>query len=182
MHLVLEGRTFLQSAIRPSPSRQYLGEDTASLTTNYTLGGRSFDHVVGRLDSLLMRLKSCKAKSCHKPWSVLHPNGDVNTLKDALHDSFGTFYHEQPKASFSSCQLGYLEGVAILSTQKGLKVSMFGMDTRASRLESSNRASSIANIGVSLLKSFSKRILGCNNYPCSTRSFTLHTNRWLADI
>ena len=88
--------------------RNYLTEDGASLTADYTLAGRPFDQVITRLDSLLMVLKSCKARSCHKPWSVLHPDGKVATLRDAVHGDFDAFYTNQPKVSFSSCQLGYL--------------------------------------------------------------------------
>lgn len=63
---------------------------------------------MSRLDSLLMVLKSCKAKSCHAPWSKLHPEGGIKTLRDALHGDFDVFYKEQPKVSYSSCELGYL--------------------------------------------------------------------------
>ncbi|KIW00572.1 uncharacterized protein PV09_07926 [Verruconis gallopava] len=74
----------------------------------YHIAGRSFKHIVNRLDALLMVLKSCKAKECQEPWSVLHPHGRVKTLKDALASDFDTFYHEQPKVSFDSCELGYI--------------------------------------------------------------------------
>ncbi|KAK3112976.1 hypothetical protein LTR53_010186 [Teratosphaeriaceae sp. CCFEE 6253] len=94
----------------PDEMRNYLGEDDAALTANYSLGGRSFEQVLGRLDALLMVLKSCKSASCHKPWTVLHPGGNIATLQDALHDSFDAFYAKQPKVGFSSCQLGYLIG------------------------------------------------------------------------
>lgn len=56
----------------------------------------------------MMVLKSCKAKECRHPWQVLHPAGNVNNLLDALSREYDTFYHEQPKVSFNSCQLGYL--------------------------------------------------------------------------
>lgn len=74
----------------------------------YSLGGRTFDQIVDRLDALMMVLKSCKAKSCQKPWKALHPGGDISTLKDALHHAFDTFYRSQPKVSFTSCELGYM--------------------------------------------------------------------------
>ena len=86
----------------------YLDPTSGVATNSYTLGGRQFKHLISRLDSLLMVLKSCKAGECHKPWNTLHPEGSVNSLKDALHDSFDTFYADQPKVSFSSCELGYL--------------------------------------------------------------------------
>lgn len=86
----------------------YLAKESGHLASDYKLAGRPFKQIVSRLDSLLMVLKSCKAKSCHRPWSTLHPDGDVRTLKDALHTTFDVFYKEQPRVSFSSCQLGYL--------------------------------------------------------------------------
>lgn len=43
-----------------------------------------------------------------RPWDVLHPSGNVHNLIDALSHEYDQFYHEQPKVSFSSCQLGYL--------------------------------------------------------------------------
>ncbi|KAK4540744.1 hypothetical protein LTR36_008959 [Oleoguttula mirabilis] len=92
----------------PDQMINYLGDDSASLAADYTLAGRSFEHLVSRLDSLLMVLKSCKAKTCHAPWTVLHPDGNVKTLNEALHGSYDGFYREQPKVSFSSCQPGYL--------------------------------------------------------------------------
>lgn len=57
-----------------------------------------------------MVLKSCKAEQCHQPWAVLHPQGDVRTLRDALHSKFDVFYNEQPRVGFSACELGYIVG------------------------------------------------------------------------
>ena len=91
----------------PDQMHNHLGA-SSSLQADYTLLGRSFSQAVGRLDALLMVLKSCKARTCHEPWEVLHPGGNVKTLKDALHKTFDAFYEEQPKVSFSSCEQGYL--------------------------------------------------------------------------
>lgn len=85
----------------------YLGEE-ASLQSEYTLAGRPFKHVVSRLDSLLMVLKSCKGKECHDPWATLHPKSKIKNLKQALDSEYDVFYESQPKVSYSSCQLGYL--------------------------------------------------------------------------
>lgn len=76
----------------------------------YTLAGRSFKHVIHRLDALLMVLKSCKAGTCRNPWSVLHPDGIVESLKQSLDDKLDPFYEQQPKVSFNSCVLGHVVG------------------------------------------------------------------------
>lgn len=78
------------------------------LRERYTLASRSFEHLTMRLDALLMVLKSCKGDTCRKPWSVLHPDGDVKSLKDALQDRFDAFYERQPKVAFSSCVMGHI--------------------------------------------------------------------------
>lgn len=55
----------------------------------------------------MMVLKSCNEDSCRRPWYQLHPDGKVNSLSDALNESYDTFYSNQPKVSFSQCSLGY---------------------------------------------------------------------------
>jgi arylsulfatase len=63
--------------------------------------------LVSRLDALTMVLKSCKADSCRNPWSVLHPQKDVQNLEDAMATKYDEFYASQPKVSFSECQPAY---------------------------------------------------------------------------
>ncbi|KAF7187110.1 Arylsulfatase [Pseudocercospora fuligena] len=92
----------------PGQIENLLDPDFAQLAERYSLAGRSFKHVVDRLDSLLMVTKSCKAHTCRRPWETLHPNGKVRTLKDALRSHYDAFYSEQAKVSFSSCPLGHL--------------------------------------------------------------------------
>lgn len=87
----------------------YLGAES-HLQSEYTLAGRPFEHVVTRLDSLLMVLKSCYGRECHEPWNTIHPNSEVKNLKYALDQDFDAFYESQPKVSYSSCELGYLVG------------------------------------------------------------------------
>jgi N-acetylglucosamine-6-sulfatase len=56
-----------------------------------------------------MVTKSCKGHTCVDPWSVLHPNGDVKTLADALDAEFNGFYASAAeKVSFNKCELGYI--------------------------------------------------------------------------
>lgn len=65
--------------------------------------------VVDRLDALLMVLKTCKASACTHPWKVLHPTGDVTSLKEALHPDFDEFYEvQQQRVKFDKCEKGYI--------------------------------------------------------------------------
>ncbi|TVY18334.1 Arylsulfatase [Lachnellula arida] len=78
------------------------------LSSKYKISGRDIKDVIARLDALMMVLKSCKASSCTDPWKVLHPQGDVSDLLSALSSRLDAFYDEQPKVSFSKCELGYI--------------------------------------------------------------------------
>ena len=64
--------------------------------------------VIHRLDSLTMVMKSCKGETCTKPWKVLHPEGDVDSLDDALNPRFDRFYRQQIRVSYSQCEPGYI--------------------------------------------------------------------------
>ncbi|OKL61427.1 hypothetical protein UA08_03146 [Talaromyces atroroseus] len=64
--------------------------------------------IVSRLDSLLLVLKSCKGRTCIKPWDVLHRHGTVVSLRDALHAEYDAFYNFQPKVAFDRCELGQI--------------------------------------------------------------------------
>lgn len=81
---------------------------TGSLDT-YQVADRPFAEVVSRLDALMMVLKSCKTEDCRSPWRVLHPQGDVHSLVDALSPHLDDFYRQQPKVAFTSCELGYIK-------------------------------------------------------------------------
>ncbi|KAM0227199.1 hypothetical protein ACHAPO_011736 [Fusarium lateritium] len=66
---------------------------------------------VSRLDSLMMVMKSCKGKTCQNPWSILHPEGDVRSLDDALHKKYDDFYLDSARSNsvrFSMCANGYI--------------------------------------------------------------------------
>lgn len=71
--------------------------------------GRDLKQVVSRLDSLMMVLKSCKEETCLYPWKALHPKENVRSLSDALQNHFDAFYDEQPRVSFTKCELGYIK-------------------------------------------------------------------------
>ncbi|KAF4501999.1 arylsulfatase [Fusarium agapanthi] len=60
--------------------------------SNVEINKKSLLSIVSRLDALLMVMKSYKGETCIKPWKVLHPDGDVNSLKDALSNNYNSFY------------------------------------------------------------------------------------------
>ncbi|KAI9271333.1 arylsulfatase [Sporodiniella umbellata] len=65
----------------------------------------SFAHtsLVTRLDALLIVLKSCRAESCRNPWKVLHPDGTVATLEDALDSKYDEHYTQFKPVTFKEC-------------------------------------------------------------------------------
>ena len=59
----------------------------------------------------MMVMKSCKGKSCLNPWVILHPDGNVKSLKDALNKKYDDFYMksaEENSVSYSMCANGYI--------------------------------------------------------------------------
>lgn len=83
---------------------------SSSSSSSQRLLGTNIELVINRLDALMMVLKSCKGGTCVEPWKVLHPQGDVTSLSDALKVRFDAFYKEQVKVSFNRCELGYIIG------------------------------------------------------------------------
>ena len=57
-----------------------------------------------------MVTKSCKGYTCTHPWSVIHPSGDVRSLRDALNKKFDAFYLREvaSRVQFEKCELGYI--------------------------------------------------------------------------
>ncbi|KAF5253975.1 hypothetical protein FANTH_1157 [Fusarium anthophilum] len=79
--------------------------------SNVKINKKPLLSIVSRLDALLMAMKSCKGETCIKPWKVLHPDGDVNSLKDALKNKYDSSYlqtAEKNSASFNMCMSGYV--------------------------------------------------------------------------
>ncbi|TDZ24828.1 Arylsulfatase [Colletotrichum orbiculare MAFF 240422] len=71
--------------------------------------GLPIKKVVSRLDSLLLVTKSCKGSVCTHPWRAMHPQGNVDSLRDALSTRFDSFYEQQQvRVEYSRCELGYL--------------------------------------------------------------------------
>lgn len=64
-----------------------------------------------RLDALLMVLKTCKGTTCQQPWRVMHPDGSVNSLAEAMDPKYDDFYMSQLKISFTGCASGYIRGL-----------------------------------------------------------------------
>jgi N-acetylglucosamine-6-sulfatase len=81
--------------------------DITSLPTDQ-VAGWPMNKIVPRLDALMMVLKTCGGIECISPWLQLHPQGDVDTLEDAMSPRFDSFYAAQPKVSFSACMPGYM--------------------------------------------------------------------------
>jgi N-acetylglucosamine-6-sulfatase len=92
----------------PAQMHNYFDPSHTALQIHYQLLGRPFKHVTKRLDALLMVTKSCKGRGCREPWGVLHPDGGVDSLAGALHETFDAFYEEQPRVSFKSCVKGHV--------------------------------------------------------------------------
>lgn len=74
-----------------------------------TVAGVPADRLISRLDSLIMVLKTCKGETCVRPWAALHPQGNVQTLHDALSHRFDASYALHQRVSFDRCELGYIE-------------------------------------------------------------------------
>lgn len=66
------------------------------------------DAILTRLNSLVMVLKTCKDRTCTHPWEVLHPDGSIQSLAEALNSQYDEFYSGQPVMWFSDCPRGYL--------------------------------------------------------------------------
>lgn len=86
----------------------YPVEGNPLTASDQTFPGWQLSHLVARLDSLMMVMKSCRGQSCVQPWNTLHPEGDVETLEDALQPRFNAFYEDQVKVIFTKCEAGYI--------------------------------------------------------------------------
>ncbi|KAI4731848.1 Arylsulphatase [Aureobasidium sp. EXF-10728] len=73
-----------------------------------SVSGYSLEKVVQRLDALLMVQKSCRGKDCREPWRSLHPDGSVQSLRDAMAERYDTFYEGQVKVQWDYCHNGYV--------------------------------------------------------------------------
>ncbi|KAI1330959.1 alkaline-phosphatase-like protein [Xylariaceae sp. FL0255] len=99
--LVDTASTFTTSIIETSVNSE---NSNATLTDSTTL-----EQLAARLDALIQVLKTCKARTCTHPWEVLHPEGNVHNLLEALNTQYDHFYEvQQNKVHFDACLGGYL--------------------------------------------------------------------------
>ncbi|KAH7129004.1 alkaline-phosphatase-like protein [Dactylonectria macrodidyma] len=109
------------------PSRQNAtGMPVASYAdSKVKINNKTLLDVVSRLDALMMVMKSCKGETCIKPWKVLHPEGDVRSLHDAMKTKYDSFYlraAEENSVSYNMCASGYIvaaKGLQDPSTYQG---------------------------------------------------------------
>ncbi|KAM0393140.1 hypothetical protein ACHAO7_009615 [Fusarium culmorum] len=84
--------------------------------------GNPVEKAASRLNGLMMVLKRCQGQQCVYPWNTLHPKGNVNSLRDALHSNYDTFYEkDMPQVFFEECVPGF-----IISKEGPQVPSMFG--------------------------------------------------------
>lgn len=59
--------------------------------------------LTSRLNGLMLLLKTCIGQSCRRPWSVLHPGENVNTLSEAMSPRYDLYYASLPDVQFELC-------------------------------------------------------------------------------
>ncbi|KAG1675374.1 hypothetical protein FOA52_012293 [Chlamydomonas sp. UWO 241] len=64
--------------------------------------------LVNRLDAVMTVMAYCVGPSCRNPWRVLHPDGGVNYLTEAMSSVFDDFYAARRKFTFTMCDVKYL--------------------------------------------------------------------------
>lgn len=60
-----------------------------------------------RMNGLMLLLKTCIGQGCRAPWSILHPDGSVKSLGDALDAKYDLFYASLPSVHFDACATQY---------------------------------------------------------------------------
>lgn len=63
--------------------------------------------LTSRLNGLMLLLKTCIGDSCRAPWSILHPEGSVKSLADALDPRYDLYYASIPDVHFDACTSHY---------------------------------------------------------------------------
>lgn len=109
----------------------FVSQTSAPATGTYTNSSTgpssctvTLSRLLPRLDALVLVLKTCKADECRNPWGVLHPDGNVKTLLDALNPAYDEFYEvEQNVVHFDECLAGYL-----LSNELPADVKPYSLD------------------------------------------------------
>lgn len=60
-----------------------------------------------RLNGLMLLLKTCIGDSCRAPWTVLHPDGSVRSLAEALDPRHDAYYSSLPSVRYEACTAQY---------------------------------------------------------------------------
>ena len=78
---------------------------TTSGNVTISIGGTSYSvaKVRDRLDGLVQAVKKCDGGACVKPWTTLHPSGNVTTLADAMQVKFDIYYEDLAKMKYDEC-------------------------------------------------------------------------------
>ncbi|CAI0644619.1 unnamed protein product [Colletotrichum noveboracense] len=95
------------------------------LVEYFEVSGRGTSEVVHRLDAVIMALKDCEGRRCSRPWSALHPDGDIVSLEQALDTKYDGFYKGQPKMYFESCEAAFIK-----ERESNEPVNQYGGDAR----------------------------------------------------
>ncbi len=91
---------------------------TDSVQMNNLLGGSPFysqlnsssgeaERISSRLDSLLLSLKTCQGSICRRLWYNLFPEGEVQSLDEALEPHWDGYFDALPRVHFDNCRDGY---------------------------------------------------------------------------
>lgn len=62
---------------------------------------------MARLDALLQAQGYCKGRTCGAPWAVLHPDGGVAGLEQAMQAQYDALYAGLTKFAWQRCERGY---------------------------------------------------------------------------
>ncbi|RYP07026.1 hypothetical protein DL764_002785 [Monosporascus ibericus] len=96
------------STLKSDPGQMVNLYDTSNRGSSSIYGWEA-QKLISRLDAFLLTLKTCKGASCCRPWSTLHPKGDVLSFEQAMNPKFDKYYAEdQNKVSFSVCVGGFI--------------------------------------------------------------------------
>ncbi|ORX97372.1 Arylsulphatase [Basidiobolus meristosporus CBS 931.73] len=61
--------------------------------------------LINRLNALLNVLRDCLGNTCRDPWKVLHPDGAVRNLRQALSRVYDSYYAQLAVFKFDTCQV-----------------------------------------------------------------------------
>lgn len=56
-----------------------------------------------RMEALVRVMKDCKGRGCHDPWSIIHPDGSVHSLDDAMSPEHDDLYKKIKPFRYKRC-------------------------------------------------------------------------------